>query len=141
VVSLGGHELEPAARAALAHGNVRIEHWVDQWAALAAADVFVTHHGLSSTHEAIFRRVPMLSYPFFGDQPALAHRCQELGLALPLGDAPRAAIAPETLRAAVARATEDDAFAVRLDEAHRWECRTLARRDAVLERLLALRAP
>ena len=40
------------------------------------ADLFVTHHGLNSTHEAIFNRVPMLSYPFFWDQPGLAAECR-----------------------------------------------------------------
>ena len=138
VVSLGGHELAPAVRAALAAPNVRVERWVDQWTALAAADAFVTHHGLSSTHESIFHGVPMISYPFFGDQPALARRCQDLGLARALGDEPRAPIDPDALRAAITRATERRAdFAPRLAEARGWELRTLARREAVLDRVLA----
>jgi MGT family glycosyltransferase len=139
VVGLGGHALAPAARAALTRPNVRIEDYVDQWAALAEADVFMTHHGLSSTHEAIFHGVPMLSYPFFGDQPALACRCQELGLALPLTRVPRAALEPRTLSDAIARVIEDhDTFAARLAQARSWELRTIAGRDAVLDRLLAL---
>ena len=56
---------------------------MDQWAVLGETDLFVTHHGLNSTHEAIFNRVPMLSYPFFWDQPGLAAKCQAFGIARP----------------------------------------------------------
>jgi hypothetical protein len=38
----------------------------------------------------------MLSYPFFGDQPALARRCYDLGLALRLAREPQAPLAPES---------------------------------------------
>src|SRR5262249_50534225 len=43
VISLGGHALEPEARAALERPNVRVVDYADQWAALREADVFVTH--------------------------------------------------------------------------------------------------
>ena len=139
VMSLGRHDLEAGRRAALARPHLRVESYVDQWTVLQACDVFVTHHGLNSTHEAIFHRVPMLSYPFFDDQPGLALRCQELGLALPLGAEPRTPLAAD----AVARATrrlvdERDAFAARLAEARAWELATIAARPAVIDRLLAL---
>lgn len=139
LISVGGHDLPAGERAALVRSNVRVVDYADQWSVLAEADAFVTHHGANSTHEAIFQRVPMLSYPFFSDQPALARRCQELGLAVALADAPQAPIAPERLVAALARVdAERDRFAARLAEARSWELRTIAERPAVLDRLLAL---
>lgn len=139
LISLGGYRLEPSARAALDHPNVRVVDYVDQWRILREIDVFITHHGINSTHESIFRGTPMLSYPFFGDQPELARRCQELGLAVPLTDEPRAAIESETLRRAVAHVIDDRAaFAARLAEARSWELRTIANREVVLDRVLAL---
>lgn len=139
VVSLGNHDLDPAMRTTLARSNLRVESYVDQWAVLADADLFVTHHGLNSTHEAIFHRVPMISYPFFWDQPALARRCQDLGLAVPLGGSPRAPIAEKAVLAAVERVTtERSAFVSRLSEARAWELATIAGRGAVIDRILAL---
>jgi MGT family glycosyltransferase len=139
VIGLGGHRLDAESRAALQGPNVRLLEYADQWAALGEADVFITHHGLNSTHEAIFHQVPMISYPLFSDQPALASRCQELGLAVPLVSAPRAPIEPAGLHSAFRRLTEGrNAFAARLAEAHSWELRTIASRGAVLDQISAL---
>ena len=139
VIALGGHSLDAAARAALARPNVEVLEFADQWTALAEADVFVTHHGLNSSHEAIFHRVPMISHPFFGDQPALASRCHELGIALPLVAEPGAPVTPDVVRSALDRVVaQRDAFEARLANAHAWELRTLAERDAVVDRVLAL---
>src|SRR5262249_39279046 len=92
LVSLGNYAPAEAERRRIERANVRVVSYVDQWGALKDADLFVTHQGLNSTHEAIFHRVPMLSHPFFGDQPALARRCQALGLAVPVSDGLRAAL-------------------------------------------------
>jgi MGT family glycosyltransferase len=139
VMALGGHPLDKTEVAELERPNVRVIAVADQWTALAEADVFVTHHGLNSTHEAIFHRVPMLSHPFFGDQPALARRCQELGLALPLVGDPGGAIEASDVRAALARVeSERAALAARLAVAREWELRTIAERDLVVDRLLRL---
>lgn len=140
LVSLGGHAGAGALAAALARRNVRLEPWVDQWGALRDADLFVTHHGLNSTHEAIYHQVPMLSYPFFADQPAMARRCGELGLARPLAAAPRAPL-DRTAAAEVteALAGECEAMAERLAEARTWELATIAGRPEVLDRILGLR--
>lgn len=139
VISLGRRRIEAAARAALVRPNVQVVDYTDQWAALREADVFVTHHGLNSTHEAVFHEVPMLSYPFFGDQPAQARCCQDLGLAVPLASAPRAPFERDALLSAMQRLTEDrKGFAARLAAARSWELRTIAERGAVIDRVLAL---
>jgi MGT family glycosyltransferase len=139
VMSLGNHELGEARRARLARATVRVERSVDQWAVLKDADLFVTHHGLNSTHESIFHQVPMVSYPFFDDQPALARHCQELGLAVALAAAPRAPVERDAVVRALHRlADERSVFAARLAEARSWELAVIDDRDAVFERILAL---
>ena len=108
---------------------------------LARADVFVTHHGLNSTHEAIWHRVPMLSCPFFWDQPALAAKCQALGIAVPLVGAPRELPTEAGVLAAVDRVVADrPGFRARLDVARGYEEKVMAGRDAVIDRILALAA-
>ena len=108
LISLGGAEVDAAP---LARPNVTVEPYVDQWKALSAADVFVTHQGMSSTHEAIWNGVPMISRPFFADQPALAAKCRDLGLAVPMGDSPLRALDEvranrDSMRSALADARE-----------------------------------
>ena len=63
LLSFGGADAADLHATRLTRPNVRVAKRVDQWAALSEADLFVTHHGLNSTHESIFNRVPMLSYP------------------------------------------------------------------------------
>jgi UDP:flavonoid glycosyltransferase YjiC (YdhE family) len=116
-----------------------VRETADQWTLLGEADVFLTHHGLNSTHEAIFHRVPMISHPFFGDQPALARRCQDLGVALPLVTEPGGQVEPSVVRAALERVDAERAtLAARLDAARAWELRTIAERDQVVDRLVEL---
>lgn len=139
VVTLGGHDLAPEARAGLERRKLRVSNFADQWEALRTADVFVTHHGVNSTHEAIFHQVPMLSYPFLGDQPLLARHCRDLGLAVPLAEETMAPLTPASVRAALSRLDADaEGFRTRLATARSWELRTIADRGAVIDRILAL---
>ena len=104
-------------------------------------DVFITHHGLGSTHEAVACGVPMLSLPFFWDQPALAKRTQELGLALPLIDGvmPGNTLPPAAVRDGLDRlAAERAAILDRLHTARQWEARTIASRPEIARQILAI---
>jgi UDP:flavonoid glycosyltransferase YjiC (YdhE family) len=123
----------------LTRHNVTVKPFVDQWSILAASDLFVTHHGMHSTHEAIFHGVPMLSCPLFSDQPALAERCQQLHLALPLAPAPSQAPTVQEVGRTIAEAsTRRHQMRASLERARRWELSTLAARGDVLHRLLDL---
>lgn len=136
VVSLGGRAVEGRA-AALARPNVRVMSYVDQWQALGEATACLTHHGLSSTHEAIFGGVPMLSYPFFWDQPGLAARCGELGLAVPLTTTLRGPVDSIMIDAALARIEESrTVLRARLADARQWELDTIRRRPDVIRRIM-----
>lgn len=139
VISLGGSGLPQESTGHLARPNVSVHEYVDQWQALKEAGLFVTHHGLNSTHEAIFSRVPMISYPFFWDQPGLAAKCQGFGVATPLNDELRGAVTPAMVHAAVDRVEQRHAeFAASLERARGYELEVIAGRDAVIERMLAL---
>lgn len=134
LISLGGRGTAEDA-AMLARPNVRVAPYVDQWQVLAAADALVTHHGLNSTHEAIWQGVPMLGYPFFSDQPGLAARCRDLGVSIPLSEELRGAVAPATIRAALERA---GTLRARVAAARAWEERVMRRRPEVLARIAKL---
>ncbi|MCU1449024.1 MAG: glycosyl transferase family 1 [Acidimicrobiales bacterium] len=135
LISLGGADVGTAA-ADLVQENVAVERYVDQWAVLGDTDAFVTHHGMNSTHEAIFNRVPMLSYPFLWDQPALAAKCQELGLGVPLVDDLRAPVTERDVgRALDAVGVRKAELCSRLEEARRWELEVIGQRDSVVDRI------
>jgi MGT family glycosyltransferase len=139
VISLGGAERARAVCAGLARHNVRVEDYVDQQAILARADLFVTHHGMNSTHEAIVHRVPMVSYPFFWDQPGLARKCRELDLAIPLTDTVQGSFTTgdvdrvlETLR------RRGESMRSALTRARAWEEAVVAQREDVIRRIIRL---
>ncbi len=137
VVSLGGARLPWAAD--LERPNVRVANYVDQWSVLSESSVFITHHGLNSTHEAVFQRVPMVSYPFFGDQQGLAQRCRELGLAVPLVTEPRGEVSPNAVHAALACIAERrESIHMKMAEARNWELATIAGRSRVIEQIVGL---
>lgn len=139
VITLGGWSADARLLSSLRRPNVRVERYVDQWSALKEADLFVTHHGLNSTHEAIFHGVPMISYPFAADQPSLARRCQELGLAIRLADAPLDCVQPKRAIAALNQICEDrHGFDIKLAEARTWELEVIASRKQVIQKVLDL---
>jgi UDP:flavonoid glycosyltransferase YjiC (YdhE family) len=139
VISLGGAQLEAEAVHALTKPNVSVTGYVDQWQILREADAFVTHNGLKSTHESIFNAVPMISYPFFWDQPALAERCRQFGLAVPLVGSPRQPVSEEHVRAALSAVSHNrEAMSASLDRAREWELEAINGRDAVLSRITDL---
>jgi MGT family glycosyltransferase len=139
IVSLGGVEIDGSDRFELQRPNVSVESYVDQHRVLQEADLFVTHHGMNSTHEAIFHRVPMVSYPFFWDQPALATKCQEFGLSVPLTAAVGGEVDAQSVRAALERLTEGrETMMAALCRARAWEEAVIRMRPVVHKRILRL---
>ncbi|HEY6358385.1 MAG TPA: glycosyltransferase [Vicinamibacterales bacterium] len=138
IIGLGGaSSMDRVGR--LASRNVRIEHYADQWPLLRHASLYLTHQGLNSTHEAIYHRVPMMSYPFFADQPALMARCQELGLAVPVVDTLRGPVAAHDVRVALDRIVASRAqMTERLAEGREWELETIRARPGVIARMIEL---
>ena len=119
--------------------NFRIEPYVDQWSVLAASTVFITHQGLNSTHEAVFQEIPMVSYPFFGDQPSMAQCCQNMGLAIPLTREVRGKVSADDVRSALSKVDDQrNAMLERLSEARQWELDVIARRGDVIRRIMDL---
>ncbi|KAL3267332.1 hypothetical protein HHI36_011463 [Cryptolaemus montrouzieri] len=62
--------------------NVIIQKWFPQNDILAHKNVklFISHGGLYSTLESIYHGVPMLCFPFFGDQMSNVKRVERFGL-------------------------------------------------------------
>jgi UDP:flavonoid glycosyltransferase YjiC (YdhE family) len=140
-IGLGGGAIAPLARRIIEQRGAIVLDYANQLAALNSSDVFITHNGLSSTHEAVACAVPMLSLPFFWDQPKLAKRCEELGLAIPMisGVAVGQELHPDMVRSGLARIDMDHSqVRVRLLEARQWEKRTIAGRSQVAQQILRL---
>jgi UDP:flavonoid glycosyltransferase YjiC (YdhE family) len=138
LLTLGGADVAPERVEAMRRAGAVVVPYADTYGALADADVFITSHGVNSTHEAVHLGVPMLSYPFHGDQPGLADFCRRHGLALPLVDSPRAPLEPEALVAGMAQIEQRRAqFGEALARAGGWELDVIAQRDAVIDRVLA----
>ncbi len=141
LISLGSASLEQKERESLESDNVRVETSVDQRAVLGVADVFVTHNGINSTHEAIVNRVPMLSYPFFWDQPSLASKCRQMGLALPLSGVVRGPLSVVDVAKAM-RELQSTAVlrSENLDRARNDELDVIRGRSRVFQRIIELAA-
>lgn len=135
IFSMGGADLKPSEYNGIQLADhISIKSYVDQWSILKEADLFITHHGLNSTHEAIFHEVPMLSHPFYYDQPALAKRCQEYGLAVPLIENTSEVLGEEAIIKAF------DSYYIRRDEiksslhkARGWELDVISNRGAIVD--------
>ena len=119
--------------------SVDIIPWADQWDELQQADLHITHHGLNSTHESCFHEVPMLSYPFLGDQPFLAARCQELGLALHLQHGGLAPVNPTRLKDCVEEfLSSRNELGERMQLARQWEVNAIREQASVAKAVLDL---
>ena len=139
VISLGGTTIDSKILLTLTRPNVSVESYVDQWSLLREADAFFTHQGMNSTHEAIFHCVPMISYPFFSDQPGLARKCGRFGLAVPLVYNLRGEFRKDDVRAALARLSEERKhIEAALARAREWEIAVIAQRPSVHRRIIDL---
>jgi MGT family glycosyltransferase len=109
-VVIGGVRSDPAALGPLPAG-VELHRSVPQLAVLRHARVFVTHAGMGSTMEALWRGVPTVAIPRSMDQFANAARLEAIGAGVCLGVADAT---PAALRAAVERVTSDPGIAARV---------------------------
>jgi MGT family glycosyltransferase len=94
--------------------NVTVRQFVPQVALLPHVDVFVTHAGANSMHEALYCDVPMVCIPCFGDQHVNTQRVVAAGAGVPLAFD---AVSAERVRSEVDRVAADASFranAVRL---------------------------
>ena len=122
-----------------AEDSIEVIPWADQWNELQQADLHITHHGLNSTHESCFHKVPMLSYPFLGDQPFLAARCQELGIALHLENGASAPVAHDRLNDCLEQfLSKRQELNQRMEEAHQWERNAIREQSSVAQAVLDL---
>jgi MGT family glycosyltransferase len=80
--------------------NVTVRRSVPQTAVLAHTDVFITHMGANSMHEALFYGVPLVCVPQSGDGPQNAERvvAQGAGVLMPLGEISAARVLEEVER-------------------------------------------
>lgn len=94
-----GAAVEPAAFGTLP-ANVTLRRSVPQTAVLAHTDVFITHVGANSMHEALFHGVPLVCVPHFGDQPQNAQRvvAAGAGVLLPLNEISKERVGAEVER-------------------------------------------
>ena len=119
--------------------RIRVHDYADQWRALAEADVFITHQGAKSTHEAIFHQVPMVSYPLQSDQPRVARDCQRLNLAVALTHEQLAPVEAHDVLAALDHVHENRAAMLEaLAVARTWEQTVVAGRPAIVEEIARL---
>lgn len=140
-IGLGGATLGDSAMKRLSGERVKLLPFADQLDELRSSDLFVTHNGLNSTHEAALLQVPMICCPFVGDEPDLARLCVEFGIADRIADrvidgnvALTAEYFAEKLSTAMA---EREAMTENLSRVRKWEIETVSRRKLVLESILS----
>lgn len=65
-------------------GNWEIVDYADQIKELKKADIFITHGGSNSFHEAVKLNTPMIAIPFFGDQIMIGKQIEKLRIGINL---------------------------------------------------------
>jgi len=70
------------ARKLMRAGAAQVASFVDQRAALAQADVAITHGGLNTVLDAVAQGTPLLAIPLAFDQPGIAARLTHHGLGI-----------------------------------------------------------
>jgi MGT family glycosyltransferase len=87
--------------------NFTVRQSVPQLAVLRRAQVFITHGGMNSVHEALFLGVPMVVIPQAADQHFVAQRVSAVGAGVRLN---RKQLSQRTLRQAVERVIGNPAY-------------------------------
>jgi MGT family glycosyltransferase len=90
--------------------NVEVRESVAQIDVLRECDLFITHGGINSAHEAMLLGVPMLILPHAADHHIVAQQVADAGAALVLE---RSEATPALLRALARRILMDPSFAAR----------------------------
>jgi UDP:flavonoid glycosyltransferase YjiC (YdhE family) len=139
-IGLGGAAIDHDDIKRLSRERVKILPYADQINQLRSHDLFVTHNGLNSTHEAVMLKVPMMSCPFFGDQPDLARLCVDFGISHRIADKAidaNVTLTPEYFMDKISTAiAERDVMIENLSRVHKWEIETISRRKLMLESIL-----
>lgn len=78
VVIAAGHRTDRSAIGPIPTG-VHVVPFAPQLELLARAELFVTHGGMNSVHEALWHGVPMVVFPQAADQPVVGARIAQLG--------------------------------------------------------------
>jgi UDP:flavonoid glycosyltransferase YjiC (YdhE family) len=104
--------------------NWSVQGNVDQQKVLSHADVFVTHGGANSVHEAVLSKVPMVVTPFFGDQTLASRRVEQMGIGVALGS-------DDDVDTAKPKHFLNDELTVRIDQAVRRILRERSFRDSL----------
>jgi zeaxanthin glucosyltransferase len=138
VISTGGHSL-PGEFESLP-GDPVIVCYVPQLELLERADLVITHAGLNTVLETLMAGKPMVAIPLAFDQPAVAARLRQLGVAEVL---PVMRLSSQRIRRAVEKVLLQPSYA---DAAKRLQSALCALRGAeyaatVVERALDRHAP
>jgi zeaxanthin glucosyltransferase len=113
--------------------NAVVVDFAPQLQLLQQASAVLTHGGLNTALEALACGLPTVVVPLCNDQPGIAARLANLGVAQVV---PAGRVKPEVLRMAIVKALEDPKYrlaAVRYQQRMCNECPTLAQTAELLE--------
>ena len=93
--------------------NFEVRQYFPQPEVLRRADAFVSHAGMNSTMEALYREVPLVTVPQMPEQEANSRRVRDLGLGREVDGS---TVTAEQLRRAVDEVSADTGIRARLAE-------------------------